>query len=176
MSVLSAKVASEITAERVLGEYWKDPLFGVAAESHTIQVDVLNDRLWPDNIQIPASETIRFVFFNRSKKQHLLAFAIDMQALRQDETFQKFIADELFHAKQEANHDPRSHSHSSSSVDDAESIVKLLEQRPTVFVKPGETKEILVRFDQTDTVALSCVLDAHNETLINGSIEVIVNE
>lgn len=176
MAALSGHSASEITAERVLGEYWKDPLFGVAAESQTIHVEVLSDRLWPGFIQVPASETIRFVFLNRSTKQHLFAFAKDIHALRKDEAFQQFITDELFHASQEGSRDPRTHSHASSSVDDAEAIVKLLDQRPTVFVKPNETKEILVRFEQSGQVALSCVIDAHNEILISGSVEVMVNE
>lgn len=170
--LISSYTLAEMTAESVLGEYWKDPLFGVAAESKTIQVEILSDRLWPGYIEVPASETIRFIFLNRSKKQHLFAFASDISALRKDETFTKFVADELYHASQEANRDPRGHSHGSSSVDDAEAIVKLLEQRPTVFVQPNETKEILIRFNETGIVALSCVLDAHNDALISGSVEV----
>lgn len=174
--VLSHDTLAEITAESVLGDYWNDPLFGVAAESRTIQVEILSDRLWPGFIAVPESETIRFIFLNRSKKPHLFAFSSDIRALRQDEAFQKFVADELYHASQVAKRDPRSHTHSSSSVDEAESIVKLLAQRPTVFVQPNETKEILIRFIETGTVALSCVLDAHNETLIRGSVEVFANE
>ena len=176
IAVVSGNAASEITAERVLGEYWKDPLFGVAAESQTVQVEILSDRLWPGVIQVPSAETIRFVFLNRSKKQHLFAFAEDMHTLQKDDAFQKFIADELCHASQEASRDPRSHSHSSSSVDDAEPIVKLLEQRPTVFVQPNETKEILLRFNEAGSIALSCVIGTHNEKLINGSVEVVENE
>lgn len=176
MYVSSPESLAEITAESVLGEYWKDPLFGVAAESRTVQVEILSDRLWPGFIEVPASETIRFIFLNRSKRQHLFAFANDVSALRKDESFRKFVADELYHASQVATRDPRSHTHSSSSVDDAEAIVKFLDQRPTVFVQPNETKEILIRFIETGTVALSCVLDTHNEKLIRGRVEVLANE
>jgi uncharacterized cupredoxin-like copper-binding protein len=173
---VSSPGRAEITAESVLGEYWKDPLFGVAAESRTVQVEILSDRLWPGFIEVPVQETIRFVFLNRSKKQHLFAFTLDLQALLEQKTFQKFIADELFHANHAEASDPRSHTHASSSVDDAEAIVKELAQRPTVFLKPGETKEILVRFNEPGEVLLSCVIDRHNETLISGKVEVVGNE
>lgn len=172
----SSMALSKITAEAVLGEYWKDPLFGEAAESHTVQIEILNGKIWPNVISVTKSEIVRFVFLNKSKQHHLFAFAKDIDLLLQDASFQDFIQDEIFHSDQESNSDPRSHSHSSSSVDDAEAIVKLLPQRPTVFIKPDDTKEILIRFDESQLVQLHCVLGDHQDNTIKGIIEVYRNE
>ncbi len=169
-------VNAGLTAEDVLGEYWADPLFGEAAESVTVQIEILSGRIWPEDIKVPEAETVRFVFFNKSNDSHLFVFTKDIDTLMAQESFQKFIQDEIFHSKQEARADPRSHSHSSSSVDEAEAIVKRLDQRPTVFVKPNDIKEILVRFNTPEMIELRCVIDAHKEKLIKGRIEVLVNE
>lgn len=165
-----------LTAEDVLGEYWTDPLFGEAAESVTVQIEVLNGRMWPERMKVPQSETVRFVFFNKSKESHMFVFTNDINTLLAQESFQKFIQDEIYHSKQEATADPRSHSHSSSSVDEAEAIVKRLDQKPTVFIKPNDVKEILVRFNEPEIIELRCVIDTHKEKLIKGTIEVFVNE
>lgn len=167
---------SKITAESVLGEYWKDPLFGEAAESHTVQIEILHEKIWPNIISVKHSETIRFVFINKSKESHLFAFSEDIDQLIAEEIFQGFIQDELFHADQESNADPRSHTHTSSSVDDAQAIVKLLSQRPTVFVKPNDKKEILIRFNEKSTIELRCVIGAHQDKIIKGTIEVLDHE
>tara|TARA_R110002167_G_scaffold10958_15_gene49092 strand:+ start:790 stop:1347 length:558 start_codon:yes stop_codon:yes gene_type:complete len=169
-------VNAGLTAEDVLGEYWTDPLFGEAAESVTVHIDVLNGRMWPEIIKVPEAETIRFVFFNKSKVSHLFVFTNDIDKLMAKESFTNFIQDEIFHSQQEAKADPRSHSHTSSSVDEAEALVKKLDQRPTVFVKPNDVKEILVRFDAPEIIELSCVIDFHKEKRIKGKIEVFVNE
>lgn len=176
LCLCSSFTFAKITAEAVLGEYWKDPLFGEAAESHTVNIEVLNGKIWPNTISVKHSETVRFVFLNRSKESHLFAFAKDVDVLINDETFQRFIQDEMYHSKQESKSDPRAHSHSSSSVDDAEAIVKLLAQRPTVFVKPNDIKEILIRFSEPATVELRCVIGAHKDKPMKGIIEVLNNE
>ncbi len=170
------KVNAGLTAEDVLGEYWKDPLFGEAAESVTIQIDILNGIIWPEKIKVPINQTIRFVFLNKSKESHLFAFTNDSVALLEQKSFQRFIQDEIFHSKKESQSDPRSHSHSSSSVDDAEAIVKRLDQRPTVFIKPNDIKEILVRFNKQELVELRCVINEHKETILKGVVEVLGDE
>lgn len=174
LSVLTAN--AKLTAEDVLGEYWKDPLFGEAAESLTIEIDILNGRIWPQLIKVPQSETIRFIFLNKSSSSHLFVFTNDIAFLMAQESFKTFIADEIFHSKQDPKADPRSHSHSSTSVDEAEAIVKRLDQRPTVFIKPNDIKEILVHFSKPEIVELRCVIDIHKDKILKGIIEVLVNE
>tara|TARA_R110001592_G_C13161810_1_gene748996 strand:+ start:2440 stop:2997 length:558 start_codon:yes stop_codon:yes gene_type:complete len=173
---LTNKVNAGLTAVDVLGEYWKDPLFGEAAESLTIQVEILSGRLWPEIIKVPLNQTVRFVFQNKSMESHLFAFTNDIDDLLSKKTFQKFIQDEIFHSVQESQTDPRSHSHASSSVDAAAAIVKSLDQRPTVFVKPNDVKEILVRFNTKDMVQLRCVIEAHEENILRGVVEVLGDE
>lgn len=176
LCLLSGFAFAKITAEAVLGEYWKDPLFGEAAESHTVKIEVLNGKIWPNTISVKHSETIRFVFLNKSKENHLFAFAKDVDVLIKEDVFQRFIQDEIYHSKQESTSDPRAHSHSSSSVDDAEAIVKLLSQRPTVFIKPNDIKEILIRFLEPASVELRCVISAHQDKAIEGMVEVLKHE
>lgn len=174
--LFSSTILAKITPESVLGEYWKDPLFGEAAESQTVQIEILNGKIWPTEILVQSSETIRFVFLNKSKAHHLFAFSEDINQLIQDDVFQKFVQDEVFHAEQSSQASPRHHSHAASSVDDAEAIVKLLSQRPTVFVKPDDKKEILIRFSEPAWVELRCVIEAHQEQALKGTIEVLKNE
>lgn len=162
---------AEITAEQVLGEYWKDPLFGEAASEKTVVVEVLSGRFWPREVNVPVSKNIRFVFRNKSKQAHLIAVAEDIKVLLADERFKKFVEDELYHSQQQVV-SGRGHSHTGSSVDDAESLVKTLSQWPTVFIKPGDEKEILIRFDKTELVSFYCVLDQHQISGYHGLIEI----
>ena len=161
-----------LTAEQVLGEYWKDPLFGEAASEATVAVDLLFDQVWPSKITVPSGKNIRFVFFNKSKTPHLMAFSNDISIQLADDRFKKFIKDELFHSQQRVIAG-QGHSHSGTSVDDAQALVKTLDQWPTVFVKPDDKKEILIRFNEPTTIFFTCVLDMHEEEVYRGAIDVV---
>lgn len=165
-----------ITAEDVLGEYWKDPLFGEAAESQTIHIEILQGRIWPEQISVPIDQTVRFVLINKSEETHLFAFTNNLAVLRAEPEFKRFIDDELYHAETAAKAPIHAHSHSGTSVDDAQAIVKLLEQRPTVLVKPEDKKEILIRFTKSELIELHCVIPAHYEKNLKGIIKVLANE
>lgn len=153
--------AHALTAEQVLGEYWKDPIFGQAAASFDTRLEVLNGRIWPSEFQAPKGQNARFVFINKTDQPHLLAFTRDEDALLKDVEFKKFAMDELFHAEQMQNQPRGGHHHSGSSADDAQDIVKTMSQRPSVFVSPGEEKEILIRLEHDERVSIICVLDEH---------------
>lgn len=173
--LLSTSVSAGITAEDILGEYWKDPLFGEAAESQTVNVEILTGRIWPEKIQVKRDQNIRFVFLNKSTENHMFVFSNSFESLLAKESFQLFIKDEIHHAKQ-VQVDPRSHSHSSSSIDEAEAIVKRLDQNPSVFVKPDEFKEILIRFSELGIIEFRCVISDHKEMYLKGIVEVVENE
>ncbi len=171
-----APAFAEITPQSVLGEYWKDPLFGVAAESSTVHIEVLKDRFWPETLTVPTAQIIRFVVTNKTNESHLIAFSNDIKRLTQDDKFKMFVADEVFHSQHKANKQPHNHSHSSNSVDEAEAIVKELEQRPTVMLTRQETKEILIRFNKLEKVSFSCVIEHGKKDKKTGIIEVVDNE
>jgi len=160
------------TAEEILGEYWKDPLFGEAASEATISIELFQDMIWPNKVTVPLSKNVRFVFTNKSQESHLVAFSTDIQKQLVDERFQKFIKDELYHSQQQVI-GGTGHSHSGSAVGDAEALVKTLDQWPTVFVKPDDKKEILIRFDELMQIPFICVLDTHEEKEYKGVIDVI---
>jgi len=160
-----------LTAEQVLGEYWKDPLFGEAATEQTYSVELLVGRVLPELLAIPKSTNIRLVFLNHTSEPHLIAITKDPASLLVDEAFVKFVEDELYHSQQTVV-SGRGHSHSGTSVNNAESMIKTLDQRPTVFVKSKDRKEILLRFDQAETLSFFCALPGH-ESRLHG--EIIIN-
>jgi len=171
-SIFSQSSLAGFTAEEILGEYWKDPLFGEAAANTTISLELLPGMIWPNKVTVPLSKNVRFVFVNKSEESHLIAFSTDIKKQLEDERFQKFIKDELYHSQQQVI-GGTGHSHSGSAVGDAEALVKTLEQWPTVFVKPDDKKEILIRFDELTTVPFICVLDTHEEEEYKGVLEII---
>ncbi len=152
-----------ITPEQVLGEYWKDPLFGAAAADHTLNVEILVEKIWPETLSAPLHKNTRFVFENKTAEPHLLVFTRAAKKVLEDESFQKFAADELYHSQQKQAHSAGHHSHAGSSTDDAQSIVKTMDQRPTVFVESGDRKEILIHFMSEEPIEIFCALDAHRE-------------
>jgi hypothetical protein len=171
-SLFSLSSFAGFTAEEILGEYWKDPLFGEAASQATISIELLPGMVWPDKITVPLSKNIRFVFTNKSEESHLIAFSVDIQKQLEDERFQLFIKDELYHSQQQVI-GGTGHSHSGQAVGDAEALVKTLDQWPTVFIKPEDKKEILIRFDEVMQLPFICVLETHEEKDYKGVIEII---
>lgn len=160
------------TAEEILGEYWKDPLFGEAASEATISIELLPGMVWPDMIKVPLAKNIRFVLTNKSSIPHLIAFSANITKQLEDERFQKFIQDELYHSQQQVI-GGGGHSHSGSTVGDAEALVKTVDQWPTVFVKPDDKKEILIRFDALSQIPFMCVLDDHEGKEYRGLITIL---
>lgn len=158
---LSKACFAGYTAEQVLGEYWKDPLFGEAATELTIYIDILSDRLWPGKIIVPPNKNIRFVFINKSDHPHLIAFSDNPEALLSDPDFTGFVQDELFHSTKKVVMGA-GHNHASSNVNDAQAIVKTMSQRPTVFIVPDDQKEIMMRFDTGSPIQLFCAMDMHH--------------
>jgi len=162
LGLLLAKTSIALEPEQVLGEYWKDPLFGEAAAGLTVQVEVLNNKLWPETISVPTGVNIRFVVTNKTEEIHLLAMTADLESLTSDASFKKFLNDEVYHTKLKPVVSGQ-HQHASTNVDDARSMVKTLDERPTVIVRPREFKEVLVRFSEPNELLLFCALDDHLE-------------
>ena len=99
LSCLANQCGAGPTAEQVLGEYWKDPLFGEAAADVSIPIELLSSKIWPETINVAADKNIRFVFHNKSDQFHLVAFSADVNGLLNDQAFQNFIKDEVSHSE-----------------------------------------------------------------------------
>jgi hypothetical protein len=155
-AMFSQSSLAGVTAEEILGEYWKDPLFGEAASDTTISIELLPGMVWPNKVDVPLSKNVRFVFTNKSAESHLVAFSVDIKK----------------QLKEQVIAGPR-HSHSGSATGDAEALVKTLDQWPTVFVKPDDKKEILIRFDILTQIPFICVLKAHEDKAYKGVIDII---
>lgn len=158
--------AEGITAEAVLGDYKSDPLFGEAAAQESIIIEVGSLKFVPSQINVPSNTNIRFVFTNSDIDAHLMVMAFDLDEVLAD---QPFIDDFLIHGSQEVKV-PGGHSHGDSSADDASPMVKLADEHPAVYLKPGDTKEILVKFSDTQSVQLACALDNHHNQGMSGAI------
>lgn len=162
--------AAGLTAEAVLGDYKSDPLFGEAAAQQSVIIEVGTLKFVPSQISVPSETNIRFVFTNSDMESHLMVMALDLNEVLAD---QPFIDDFLVHGSQEVKV-PGGHSHGNSSADDASPMVKLINEHPAVFLKPGDTKEILVKFSETQPVQIACALDNHHNQGMSGTISPFV--
>ncbi|UZE95300.1 cupredoxin domain-containing protein [Alkalimarinus alittae] len=158
--------AAGLTAEAVLGDYQSDPLFGEAAAHESVVIEVGTLRFVPKQINVPTDTNIRFVFTNSSFEPHLMVMALDFNEVLADHAF---INEFLEHGSQEISV-PGGHSHGNSSSDDASPMVKLINEHPAVFLKPGDTKEILVKFSDNQPVQIACALDNHHNQGMSGAI------
>lgn len=159
--VLAAN-AQALKPEDVLGEYWKDPLFGAAAAKETVQVEILHKLLWPIKTSVTQGENIRFVVTNKSPSLHVLAFSTEPEALVADDGFQQYLKEDLYHAAMEPIVDGQ-HTHAGTAVDNPKPIVLTMERNPSVLVRPDEFKEVIIQFDAPKDVILFCTIAGHED-------------
>jgi uncharacterized cupredoxin-like copper-binding protein len=113
----------------------------------TIKVD-MNDtmRFTPDLLQVAAGETLKLVVHNSGKLPHEMVLG--------SEAALKAHAIEM---KQSAGHSD-GHAHAAGN--------ELL----ALSVKPGETKEWVIRFDQAQTLQMACLIPGHFEAGMKGQV------
>ena len=113
----------------------------------TLNVD-MNDamRFSPDLLQVSAGETLKLVVHNSGKLPHEMVLG--------SEAALKAHAIEM---KQSAGHSD-GHAHASGN--------ELL----ALSVKPGETKEWVIRFDQAQTLQMACLIPGHFEAGMKGQV------
>jgi uncharacterized cupredoxin-like copper-binding protein len=113
----------------------------------TLQVD-MNDsmRFTPDMLQVAAGETLKLVVHNSGKLPHEMVLG--------SEAALKAHAIEM---KQSTGH-AGGHDHGSGN--------DLL----ALSVKPGETKEWVIRFDQAQTLQMACLIPGHFEAGMKGQV------
>jgi len=174
LALIPFRAATALTPEQVLGAYWEDPLFGQAASQSTIRVEILHERMWPEQLVVQAGQIIRFLIENKTDSLHILAFAKDVNTLLSDEAFDLFVQDEIHH-QQQANASSLGHQHGGGQSDTKNTvdIVKRLDQKPSVTVPQGDRKEILVRFSEGGEVRLFCAMEGHH---LEGYISTITVE
>lgn len=160
---LSSISIAEITAEAVLGEYWKDPLFGAAAGELSQSFELLKNRVIPNQATIKLNKKIQIVFENRDSEMHIMGFSHNPLALLADEDFKALVADTVHHANQNKSYG-NNHQHSNSDVTNPQEFVKTINDLPLVVIKPKSRKEIIIRFDDQNPVKIFCVLDDHIHT------------
>lgn len=169
---LSAQQASALKPEDVLGEYWKDPLFGEAAAQHTIEIEILHRKLWPEAMRVPTDKNVRFVVMNKTEELHMLAIASDPERLLEQEKFALRVQEDVLHASMEPIQDGQ-HTHAGTDVNNPEKLVKSLAQNPTVIVRPGEFKELLVQFEAPAVLNVFCVLNDHRNEGFTSRLRVV---
>ena len=113
----------------------------------TLQVD-MNDtmRFTPDLLQVAAGETLKLVVQNSGKLPHEMVLG--------SEAALKAHAIEM---KQSTGH---SGGHDHGSGNDFLAL----------SVKPGETKEWVIRFDQAQTLQMACLIPGHFEAGMKGQV------
>jgi uncharacterized cupredoxin-like copper-binding protein len=123
------------------------PMQSALVVDRTLQVD-MNDtmRFTPDLLQVAAGETLKLVVHNSGKLPHEMVLG--------SEAALKAHAIEM---KQSAGH-ADGHAHASGN--------ELL----ALSVKPGETKEWVIRFDQAQTLQMACLIPGHFEAGMKGQV------
>jgi uncharacterized cupredoxin-like copper-binding protein len=113
----------------------------------TVQVD-MNDtmRFTPDLLQVAAGETLKLVVHNSGKLPHEMVLG--------SEAALKAHAIEM---KQSAGHSG-GHDHVSGN------------DMLALSVKPGETKEWVIKFDQAQTLQMACLIPGHFEAGMKGQV------
>ena len=127
------------------------PMQSAMVVDRTLQVD-MNDtmRFTPDLLEVAAGETLKLVVHNSGKLPHEMVLG--------SEAALKAHAIEM---KQSKGHSG-GHDHGSSN--------DLL----ALSVKPGETKEWVIRFDQAQTLQMACLIPGHFEAGMKGQVIVQV--
>ncbi len=121
--------------------------------SRSIDID-MNDtmRFSPDQLTVNAGETIKFVVHNSGKLSHEMV-------LGSEESLKIHAAEMKQAATQKTGHTD-SHDHRSSS-----NVLAL-------SVKPGNTKEWVIRFDKTQNLQMACLVPGHFESGMKGQLVV----
>lgn len=161
LAIVSLPVSS-LEPEDILGEYWKDPLFGVASAQSVHRVEVLYKLLFPERLEVFTSQKTRFVFENNTDEVHVFLFSSEPSEALNDREYIDFVNDEVMHARMEVTSN-EGHVHSSGNTDDAKSMVGTLADRPTMTIQPHDTREMIIRFDEPATLVLRCVLEGHED-------------
>ena len=123
------------------------PMHSAMVIDRTLKVD-MNDtmRFTPDLLQVAAGETLKLVVHNSGKLPHEMVLG--------SEAALKAHAIEM---KQSAGHSG-GHDHASGN--------DLL----ALSVKPGETKEWVIKFDQAQTLQMACLIPGHFEAGMKGQV------
>ena len=158
--------------EDILGEYWKDPLFGVASAESVHRVEVLYKLLFPEQIEVFTEQKTRFVFENRTDDVHVFLFSAEPTEALSDDEYKAFVEDEVRHARMEVS-SADGHVHSNTNTDAAKSMVGRLEDRPTMTIQPKDTREMIIRFDEPTVLVLRCVIEGHEDLGHESRIDVL---
>lgn len=158
--------------EDILGEYWKDPLFGVASAESVHRVEVLYKLLFPEQIEAFTEQKTRFVFENRTDEVHVFLFSLEPSEAMGDEKYKAFVEDEVKHARMEVS-SADGHVHSNTNTDAAKSMVGTLADRPTMTIQANDTREMIIRFDEPATLVLRCVIEGHEDLGHQSTIKVL---
>jgi uncharacterized cupredoxin-like copper-binding protein len=113
----------------------------------TVQVD-MNDtmRFTPDLLQVAAGETLKLVVHNSGKLPHEMVLGSEAA-----------LQAHALEMKQSAGHSG-GHDHASGN--------DLL----ALSLKPGETKEWVIKFEQAQTLQMACLIPGHFEAGMKGQV------
>lgn len=156
----SVSIEAKLKPEDVLGEYWKDPLFGQAAGNVIVKLELLYKLIWPKNLDVRAGQKARFVFDNKGEETHIMAFSKNPDEFVVDPRVVKDLEDVLFHLKQKKQFS-NNHQHSDTDVENVQEFVKILDDIPLIVVEAGGKKEIVMKFEEPNEIKVFCVLDDH---------------
>lgn len=125
---------------------------GLVAQTVTRSVSIHMDdnmRFTPDNVEVKAGETIRFVVKNAGALPHEFVLGTDQEIVEHAELMRKLASQPGAHA----------HDHGGGAA---------------ITVAPGETGELVVTFAQAGPLQMACLIPGHYEAGMKGRIAVNV--
>jgi uncharacterized cupredoxin-like copper-binding protein len=120
--------------------------------SRSIEVTLLDSmKFTPDNIQVSAGETIRFVVRNKGKLAHEMVLGNAQDIAAHAKEMQAMAA---------SSHSSHEHQHGSGAGAIA------------VSVPAGEVREWVVKFDEAIELEIACLVPGHYEAGMKGKLNV----
>jgi len=128
--------------------------------SRSIDVTLLDSmKFTPENIQIKAGETIRFVVRNKGKLAHEMVLGNSQDIATHAKEMQTMAA---------AGHGDASHHHASAGMTGMGAIA--------VSVPAGQTREWVVKFDEAVELDMACLVPGHFEAGMKGKLRVTAGD
>lgn len=134
-------------------------------------VDVYDDHLAPGRLTVQNNAIVSIRLVNKSEQAHLFVVTRDRRALEDSEDFQNRMRELRLHAEQtRSSGGTGRHQHSDSGPDEAAALVRTLDQNPAAYIKPGDQREWLLRFDEATEASLVCLLPEHRQKPLQATI------
>lgn len=156
----------------------------------TVRVEAKDMRFYPDTVRVEDSETVRFVIHNADVVEHDFTIGTpEVQAQHRNEMEQMYasgtMGPETMHGgsghgvmmqggshhqeMMSGSHQPMAGPMAQHGAGQPGSAAMVHDDPNAVFVQPGETKELIWRFDRVQNLQFACNVPGHSQAGMTGA-------